>query len=322
MVDRVAAVVNGEVITLSEVYELGGEYIDQRMGRDGDSSEVRRTGELDVLDSLILRVLMSQEVVRLEMQIVEEDVDRAIDDIARRNQLDRDRLQAEVERSGMTWTQYRSELKESLSQMRFNQVVIQPRITVNEDELLDAYRRQTASIDLPMIVDLGAIYFAGPPLPPIEDGSDLTEDQRLAYQRSVDEIQASRSALSPRLDAVAQRLANGEDFATIAADTDEGPYGTQGGKMGTYRAGELTAVLDEPAFSVDVEALSEPIYVENGVFLLYVFDRRTQEPPAFESVRDDLFEQVYADRIDAETDVWFEQAQRASAILIKLETIQ
>ena len=31
LVDRIAAVVNDEVITLSEVYELGGEFIENRV---------------------------------------------------------------------------------------------------------------------------------------------------------------------------------------------------------------------------------------------------------------------------------------------------
>ena len=49
--DRIAAVVNDEVVTLSEVYEMGRDFIETR-AQSGLAGE-RRTAELEVLDSLI-----------------------------------------------------------------------------------------------------------------------------------------------------------------------------------------------------------------------------------------------------------------------------
>ena len=36
-------------------------------------------------------------------------------------------------------------------------------------------------------------------------------------------------------------------------------------------------------------------------------------------VRDRLFEQVYSERIEEETEIWYQQSRRKSAVLIKLE---
>ena len=74
-VDRIAAVVNDDVITLSEVYELGREFIDAR-AQAGDVSE-RRIAELEVLDTLIRRRLVEQTAVELQIDATAEDVDRA-----------------------------------------------------------------------------------------------------------------------------------------------------------------------------------------------------------------------------------------------------
>ena len=64
--------------------------------------------------------------------------------------------------------------------------------------------------------------------------------------------------------------------------------------------------------------ISEPIVTAQGIFLLYIFDRRAEDIAPFEEVRDQLLDQVYADRIDEETDLWFEQARRQAALSIKL----
>ena len=77
-------------------------------------------------------------------------------------------------------------------------------------------------------------------------------------------------------------------MAKSSALADEGPYGAQGGRMGTYRQGELVSTLDEPAFALEVGQLSDPIVTGQGTFLLYIFDRYPEEPPPFEEVRDRL----------------------------------
>ncbi|MDG1481924.1 MAG: peptidyl-prolyl cis-trans isomerase [Myxococcota bacterium] len=318
VVDRIAAVVNGDVITLTEVYELGGEFIEQRAAEGVDPS-LRREGELEVLDSLILRRLISQEITRLGLDVTEVELNRSIDDIAQRNGMARDQLELEIERTGLPWAEYRAELKENLRQMKFNQAVMQPRITVNEDELKDAFRRLITAAELPEVVELGAIFLAAPPLPPEVDLATLAPDIRAEAQRMIREAETAAVQQAEKLAAIQERIAAGEDFAEIAALADEGPYGAQGGKMGTYRQGELVETLDAPAFALQAGELSAPVVTGQGTFLLYVFDRYPEEPPPFDEVRDRLFEQVYSERIESETEIWYQQSRRKSAVLIKLE---
>ena len=98
-VDRIAAVVNSEVITLSEVYDLGTEFIIKEVL----SVQARRDAELKVLDSLINRKLISQEMQNLGLDVTEEELQKSIADVARANKLDIDTLKQEVLKSGLSW---------------------------------------------------------------------------------------------------------------------------------------------------------------------------------------------------------------------------
>lgn len=297
LVDRVAAVVNDEVITLSQVYDLGGDFIEQRSEQSGGDPYARREAELEVLDSIILRRLVAQEMARLSLEMTEEEVDARLDDWARQNGLTREQLREEVERQGLVWVDYRSEFKETLRQQRFNAEVIYPRIKVDEDELKDAYRRMVSSADLPQVLDLGAIFLAWP------EGGD----------------EAARQAVRDRALQVAARVRGGEDFATVAATEDQGPYGAHGGRMGTFQPGELVPALEDPTKGLPVGGLSEPVEMPQGIFLLYVFDRRTADAKPFEEVRDQVFGQVYETRVQDETYQWYQQQRRKAAISVKLE---
>jgi peptidyl-prolyl cis-trans isomerase SurA len=298
VVDRVAAVVNDDVIVLSEVYDLGSDYIEQKTVAGGGTPAARRLAELEVVESLVQRRLISQEITRLGLDVTDLEMDRTIDDIASRNGMDRDTLKAEVEKTGLPWAEYKLELRENLRQMKFNEAVIRPRIAVDEDELLDAYKRLVNSADRPMVAELGAIFLSVP--------SDATDEQRAM-------VRATARTTKARID-------GGEDFAKVAAEVDQGPYGAQGGKMGSYKQGELVGTLDEVAFSLTTGQTSEPIDTPQGVFLLHAFSVAQEGAAAFEDVRDKLFDQVYSERIESEVDQWYNGARRQAAVLIKLES--
>lgn len=295
LVDRVAAVVDDDVITLGEVYALGADFIEQSSGEGGPVG--RRTAELEVLDELVTRVLVASELRRLSMDVTEEEVERSIDDIARQNGLDRERLRAEVEKSGLPWSEYRDELRENVRQLKFTEAVIKPRISVVDDELLDAWRRTYAGADRPQVVELGAFFLAYPP------GAD----------------DAAKQAVRERAAASIAQVRGGSAFTEVATAVDEGPYGAQGGRMGTFKKGELRALLDVPAFTLPVAGTSDPIDTAQGVFVLHVFARLAQDAPPFEEVREQLMGQVYGARIEDELEQWARQARSRAAIVIKLE---
>jgi peptidyl-prolyl cis-trans isomerase SurA len=296
-VDRVAAVVNEEVVTLSEVYELGRAFIDER-ARGGTETD-RRSAELEVLDSLIRRRLITQEMLRLQIDAADIEVDRTIDDIARRSGVERDVLRTEVERGGISWPQYRDEIREMLRDQKFTQMLIRPRIVENEDEIRDAYQRMTTESDQPERVDLGAIFF-GYPLDGNEDGKVAT--RQLAEMAR-------------------KRVEGGESFAAVSAALDTGPYGANGGTMGTFVQGELVDGLDGPAFSVEVGQLSDPVETPQGVFVLEVRSREKLPLRAYDEVRDEIASKVFEGRIEREKDTWYQQARREASVEIKLEAL-
>lgn len=300
VVDRVAAVVNDDVVTLSEVYELGGDYIEQATAAAAEPAPTRREMELEVLDTLIMRRLISQEIERLGLDISDLEVDRAIEDVAMRNGLDTEALRREVGKTGMAWADYRAEIRESLRQMRFSQAVIQPRIKVDEDQMKDAWRRTYANDDRPRRYDLGMIFIPFPQGPATSD--ELREQTRAVA-----------------VDAVA-RIRGGTSFEAVAKELDKGPYAEKGGRYGLMRAEELRGSLGPVLLRLEPGQVSDPHEDNLGLWVLTSYGEVMEEPPPLEEVRDDLMETVYAGRIEEETDQWYRQARRRAAVDVKLRT--
>ncbi len=317
-VDRIAALVNDEVICYSEIYEMGSDFLEE----SATSKESIEAAELEVLEALIHQELLAQEIKRLGLDVSEEEVEQALQDIARTNGLARKDLEKEVERTGMVWSTYLEQFKEQMRQMRFNQMVLQPRIEINEDALLDAYKR--LSQEAPEALDLGAIFFAGSAqLRPVEDvAADLNISLEEAQQK-LDELAKQQTAdRDLKIQQFYSRIMVGEDFSIIAQDLDDGGFGANGGRMGLFTEGQLRPELNDVAFTLEPQTASDPICDNQGCLILYLFGKQNMAAGSFEQMRPQLLDQYYTERFDQEMALWLEQTRRRAVVELKLTQAQ
>jgi len=98
--------------------------------------------------------------------------------------------------------------------------------------------------------------------------------------------------------AIIERLKNGEDFGTLAAElsTDTGS-GAQGGDLGWFGKGRMVAPFEEAAFALKVGEISAPVKSDFGYHVIQVIAR--QERPLTEqelqTARDGVFAKFLAD---------------------------
>lgn len=296
LVDRVAAVVDDEVIALSEVYELGGPYIDERCPDPGDDT-CRRKMELQVLDSLILRVLMRHELQKLGLDITKDEMDRTIDQIARDNGLEgRDRLRAEVESAGMRWDAYEEQLREQLRQMRFQEAIIRPRITVTKDEMVDLYKRTVREYERPPRATFQALTL------PVPEGGETALVETVARAREIRQ----------------QILAGELTWEEAIAQYHSGLV-TPDGSMPPVKKGDLTPALDTAVFSTEPGGIAEPVVVAGTVFLVKVIDVESSGVVPYEEAEPKLREQLYDAKVAEQVEQWYLQARRQSSVKVLLE---
>lgn len=312
--DRVAAVVNDDLIVLSSVYEVGAEYLTAQIGTDN-----LREAELEVLNTLIQRTLVSQELQALGMDVTEEEIEGAMNDIAESNGIARSELQSEVESSGLEWEAYQGEIRESLRQMKFNQLILQPRIVVDEQAIQEQYRQ--VKLQQPTVIDLHGIFLKNPPAArSAEDVSKALGVTIEEAQQKIDAMQAAAIAeRNATLEQITALLKQGVDFVDVARQYDQSGLAQSGGKMGTFAEGQLRKDLGEIAFGLPVGGVSVPLELETGIYLLHVKAQRKQEAPPLESIRPQIMDAYYASRFEEEMASWFEAAKSRAAITIHLD---
>jgi len=93
-------------------------------------------------------------------------------------------------------------------------------------------------------------------------------------------VVASEQAVQGRLDeirAIYQRLMNGEDFATVAAETSDCPSKARGGDLGFFGRGMMVKPFEDASFKLSVGEISEVVRTEFGYHIIKVEEKRGEE---------------------------------------------
>ena len=145
-VDRIVAVVNGDIIVLSELRVISRNYMQQMSEKfkveAGD--EQFREAERRILDQLIDEKLLNQEADRLTITISDREIDAAVKEMQSRNQLNDAQFAAALAEEGLTIQKYREQLKGQMKKVRVIDQEIKSRIQVSKEEI-DAYYEKHAS---------------------------------------------------------------------------------------------------------------------------------------------------------------------------------
>jgi len=104
LVDRIAATVEGRVITASQV--------------DARAARFRETRE-QALNALIERALVQRAAGGLALTATEKEIDRAIDDVIAKNQLSKEQFLDALKEQGWDLAAYRAEIGLQLVEMKW-----------------------------------------------------------------------------------------------------------------------------------------------------------------------------------------------------------
>lgn len=289
VIDRVVAVVNDDVIMMSELQEAI--VLSRRDGR-----EVPEAGpdlERTMLNRLVDHRLQVQEAKRDKVEVSEDDLRGALDDIVKRNGGDRERFEAQLLAQGVTWEALRREIKDQLLAQRVRSRRVVRRSTVTEPEV-DQYLAQNREK-----FEAGLKY----------------HPRHLAITVEVTSSPAAWDAAKKEIDEIAVALAGGADFAELARTRGKD---STGGDLGWMARGELDAAFEQPLLALQKGQVTAPIKSGSAYHLFMLEDREelTAEKlaDARQQVRDLLLQKKAQERFDE----WLETLRRRALIAIRL----
>ncbi|CAM3997362.1 peptidylprolyl isomerase [Bordetella tumulicola] len=278
-VDGIAAVVNKDVITLREVDSASKRAIEdlQRRGIQVPPQDILRR---QVLQSLIIERVQTQEADRLGIRVNDGQIDQAIASIAERNRITPQQMRAEVEKSGVKWEDYRKSLSNDLRMNRLRQRAVDSNIVISDAEV-DAFLKDRANN--PAVGAAPSAPSAPSPAQRAPQARAQSGPEQVALGQILIRVPEGASSsevaeLRKKAESVLARLKKGSDFASLAAETSDGPEALQGGVMGARPMDGWPDLFVQAIASLSPGQVSDVIQSGNGFHILKVLDRAGGAP--------------------------------------------
>jgi peptidyl-prolyl cis-trans isomerase SurA len=293
--DRIAAVVNGHPITLSEAEErMAPELARVPPGPAGAAQ--RKELIKRAVSELIDERLVESEATALGIEVGDDELQKMLDALAKQNNMDMAHFREALAQQGMTIDMVKETLKRQQLVVRLLQYKVKPR-KVSDEEVQAAYASMTRSAEYE--VRARDIYVAAP------DGA----------------TPAQLRAAEARADAALRRIKEGEGFAKVARDLSDGPTAREGGDLGYFRRGQMLQALEEPAFSLQPGQVSGLIRVtgeHGGYHLVMVEDRRQLPKKPLSEVQEEIRQRLAGESVLKEREHYLSQLRKTAQVDEKL----
>jgi len=298
LVDRVAAVVNNDVITLSEVEQRAIPLLARAELKDPkERAAVREKILRQALDMLVGEKLMEQQLRDKNMDVTEQEVDATIDAVRQEQHLDAMQLEQALRDQGFTMQSYRDMLKKTLARRKLVAQQVRPKVKISDEDIKAEYARWAKSESSDPEVHARHILVQVAPTAP----ADAVEKAR---QKAV--------ALA------AEARKPGVDFADLAKKKSEGPSAADGGDLGFFRRGVMVPEFDKVAFHLKAGEVGDPIRTKFGWHVIKVEEVRAVGVKSFDEMKDDLRDKMLMGQLEKYTDDYVQELKQGAAVEIKL----
>ncbi|WDX91170.1 peptidylprolyl isomerase SurA [Salmonella enterica] len=253
VVDKVAAVVNNGVVLESDVDGLM-QSVKLNAGQAGQQLPDDATLRHQILERLIMDQIILQMGQKMGVKITDEQLDQAIANIAKQNNMTMDQMRSRLAYDGLNYSTYRNQIRKEMiiSEVRNNEV--RRGITVLPQEV-DALAKQIGTQnDASTELNLSHILIALPENPTSEQVND-----------------AQRQAES-----IVEEARNGADFGKLAITYSADQQALKGGQMGWGRIQELPGIFAQALSTAKKGDIVGPIRSGVGFHILKVNDLRGQ----------------------------------------------
>ncbi len=276
-VDRIAAVVNEDVILRSELDRAVANIRAQYAGKETQLPP-QDVLERQVLERLVLMRLQLARATDAGITASDEDLERAIQGVAQQNNMSVDQLRARIAQDGMSFAEFRNNMRDEIISQRLRQSFAQGRINVSEAEVDAALA--TASAAASQQFHLAHILVGAP------DGA--TPEQLATAQKKIEGVKAL--------------IEKGEmTFSAAAVRYSDSPNALEGGDLGWRGLNEIPPAFAQTIQQMQAGQVIGPIRGPSGFQLLQLVETRTQAAGGGEQVTQFSARQILV-KVDDKTD--------------------
>jgi len=298
MVDRVAAVVNNEIVTLSAVQKRAI-FEFQRLDAEAPADRQKKREEITrrTLDAIIDEIVLDQELKEAKITIDDKQVDMSVQEVMKRYNFTPDQLAQAVANEGLTLAEYREQMRKQLARYQLLREKVQKKIKVSEADVRSEYDRMARDEGKEIEIHVRHIVVQLP---------------QNATPAEVERAEQKAKAIA------AEARQPGVDFAELARKKSEGSSAADGGDLGFFKRGAMVPAFETVAFALKPGEVSDPVRTPLGWHVLKLEESRAVGLPPLSEMKTQIEDKLRAEQASRASAQYVQQLRQASVVDNKL----
>jgi len=298
LVDRVAAVVNNEVITQSELDMIFRPIYEQikKAYQGPDLQHELETVRLKLLNQLIEDRLVYQESQKLGITVSDSEIQ---DELAafKAQFPNEETFKKEMEKAGISLKEVEKRVRERIAITKLHQSVIRGKVIVSPADMEQYYKDHPAEFNQKEQVNVWCITLRKS-TEAIEKGTTDEATKRKAGKLIVE-------------------LKHGKDFEKLAKENSQDAHAAQGGSLGFIQKGDMVSNIDQILFSLPSGGFSDVLETEHGYHIFKVGEKQNASHKTFEQAKDEIADRLFRIKAHERFVSWMDELKKKSFISIR-----
>jgi parvulin-like peptidyl-prolyl isomerase len=298
IVDRIVAVVNDDIVTLSDLNAAFEPYLAKinENYKGAEKGKIISEGRVAVLKRLVDNKLIEQQSKKSGLIIKEEEVMSIIRGMLKQRNIELADFAKTLEKDGLTFEVYKNETKEQILRQRLVRREIFSKIVITDEEIGEYYRAHREEYE----------------------GKEAVRFKQILLPISKEERGQTRDALRRDAEDVRKRIVGAESFDAIAAQYAQGPASQTGGDVGFIEKGQTFPEVEAAAFGMAVGDVSQVIESPAGFHIIKVIDKKGAGLKPLTEVRQEIRMKIEDQKMGPRFEQWMEELRKKSHIEMKL----
>ena len=299
IIEEVIARVNNDAITRGDLEharsQMAAEVQQDCPTCTPDQIKEKEAGlEKNLLRDLIDNSLLVQRAKDMGIS-VDTDVVKRLDEIRISNKIgSMEELERQVNKSGIDFEDFKNNIRNQLLQQEVIRREVGSKILLDHAEVLKYYEDHKAEFVRPEQVAVREIFVS-------------TEG------KSEEEL----TALRKKADGLLERVKNGEDFGELAKRFSDGSTAKQGGELGTFERGQMAPNLEQAAFKLKRNELTDVIPTKTGFMILQVQEHYAAGQQPEDKVENEIMNHLYTQKMQPSMRGYLDNLRANSYVEVK-----
>ncbi|MFB3926352.1 MAG: peptidyl-prolyl cis-trans isomerase [Syntrophales bacterium] len=295
--DGIAAVVNNEIITKSELMEASEPFLEKvpktlkQEERERNIREMRKA----VLVRMIDQTLVAQEARKSGIIVKDEEIMAQINTVLARKKMTLENLKEALRKEGTSFESYKDEVRNQIMRMRLASREIRSKITVSDDEIGEYYGKHRQDYE----------------------GKEAVRVRQIIIRLPQNADSAVKKKLRADAQSIFEKLKAGESFEALGAQVTRDSESAES-DLGFVEKGALLPEMDEVAFKLKVGEFSGVIETAVGFHIIKITDRRGAGMKPLESVREEIKNEIIDEKMNRKIPEWIQELREKSYIDIRI----